>query len=334
MQKFDEKIDEVKKLYEETGQTHHLVRLRNLRVKFGHRISMRPRTDVSPKIKPAKNPFPDIVNDIPELDYKDVTPKILRGAIQHQGALIARNFLSDEDIVSLREGIDKTFDESTKYFSDDPKIIQTRDKKSPWFRLDLPIKGVFDKGSVGFMHRTGSVWTFLSPFVVHRLLNAFEDAGLLPTLDEYFEGRTCLSFNKSVLRRLDPLKRPADWHQDGAFMTEDIKSVNLWIALSDCGAGTDCPGMDFVPKRLNEIVPTGTNKAAHGWSVSPESVDEWFKDCPPVTPTYKAGDGIFFDHYNLHATSYSPDYTKTRYALETWFFAEEFAAHNQKPTYW
>lgn len=133
---------------------------------------------------------------------------------------------------------------------------------------------------------------------------------------------------------MDPLDKPAEWHQDGAFMTEEIKSINLWIALSDCGKGTNCPGMDFVPKRLDKIMPTGGEHGLFHWSVSPKSIDKWFKDCPPVTPTYKAGDAIFFDHYNLHVTSYSPEYTKPRYALETWFFAEDFPAHNQKPAYW
>jgi len=310
------------------------VRLRNLRVKFGKQLSRQAKAKSKPSFKPAANPFPDVENDIPEVAYKDMTADMLSGAIQHQGALIVRNFFPVEAVESLRDGIDATFEESSNYFSGDAKKREGGDRNSPWFRLDLPVKDVYDKGSVVFMMMTGSVWTFLSPVVCHRLLSAFEKAGLRETLDQYFEGRTCLSFNKSVLRRMEPLKEPPEWHQDGAFMTDGIKSVNLWIALSDCGAGTDCPGMDFVPKRLNKIMPTGGDHGVFKWSVSPHSIDEWFKDTPPITPTYKAGDAIFFDHYNLHATSYSPDYTKQRYALETWFFAEDYAAQNQSPTYW
>ena len=336
MLNFDEKIAEARTQFDETGHTHHLVRERNLRVNHGQRVAPPVSQKEKTAAKDVTNPFPDVRNAIPEMEYSEVTAEILTGAIVHHGALIVRNFFGNKDIKKFKNGIDETFYESSKHFALDlqDKPTEPIDKKSPWFRLKLPGKKLFDPGSVGFMLMTGSVWTFLSPAVCHDLLRAFERAKLRKLLDKYFKGRTCLSFNKSVLRRMDPLKAPADWHQDGAFMDEHIKSINLWVALSDCGAGTDCPGMDFVPKRLNKIMPTGTNKAKYDWSVSHESVEEWFQECPPITPTYKAGDAIFFDHYNLHVTSYSPDYTKRRYALETWFFAQEHAASNQSPTVW
>ncbi len=336
MLKLDQRIAEARQKFKKTGHTHHLVHERNMRVNFGQRVA--PPQSQYEKIKPGDvpNPFPGLKNDIPEMEYKDVTSDILTGAIIHHGALIVRNFFGNGIVENFRKGIDETFYESSKHFALDlqDKPTEPIDERSPWFRRQLPGEKLFDPGSVGFMLMTGSVWTFLSPAVCHDLLKSFEDVNLRGLLDEYFDDRTCLSFNKSVLRRMDPLGHPADWHQDGAFMDEHIKSINLWVALSDCGAGTDCPGMDFVPKRLNKIMPTGINKAKYDWSVSHESVSEWFKDCPPVTPTYKAGDAIFFDHYNLHVTSYSPEYTKRRYALETWFFAQKHAASNQSPMYW
>jgi len=336
MLEFDKQITQLRERFERTGLPRHLFQERNLRAEYGQRMA--PSVNMHKKIQPedVANPFPGVRNDIPEIAYKDVTNETLRGAIIHHGALIVRDFLASEQVGEFRDGIDKTFFEGSKRFAPSPeeKPSEQINRRSPWFQMNLPGERMFEKGSVVFMLKTGSMWTFLSPAMCHNLLKAFEGANLRTLLDEYFEDRTCLSFNKSVLRRMDPLQGPADWHQDGAFMSEQIKSINLWVALSDCGAGTDCPGMDFVPKRLNKILPTGTNEANFDWSVSPKSVTEWFKDCPPVTPTYKAGDAVFFDHYNLHATSYSPDYTKRRYALETWFFAQKHAAINQSPMYW
>jgi len=335
MLKFEQKIKEVKERYADTGHPHHLVRMRNIRLKFGARIKGAPASAKPPFIKKVSNPFPDIKNDIPEIDYSELTPKILAGSIQHHGALIVRNILPQTEVKTLKDGIDETFDESQRFFSGKGKPAQDDPIwKSKWFRTDLPVPGYFKKGAVTMMLETGSIWTFLSPTVSHRLLDVFEKVNLRKFLDKYFGGRTCVSFNKSVLRRMDPLENPADWHQDGSFMTAAIKSINLWVALSECGKGTDCPGMDFVPRRFNEIVEMGTNEAHFDWSVSQKTVREKFSDTPPITPHFNAGDGIFFDHYNLHVTSYDPSYTRKRYALETWFFPEEFAAKNQYPIAW
>ena len=40
-----------------------------------------------------------------------------------------------------------------------------------------------------------------------------------------------------------------------------------------------------------------------------------------VRPHYPAGDAIFFDQMNLHTTSGGPTMTKTRYAIESWWFS-------------
>jgi len=335
MLKFEEKIKEVKQKYADTGHPHHLVRMRNIRLKFGHRIKGADPKGEKPEMKKAPDPFPDLKNGIPEIDYKDLKPAILAGAIQHHGALIVRNIMPQKHVKSLRDRIDETFDESDRFFSGKGKPPPEDPVwKSQWFRTDLPIKGYFKLGAVNIMLNTGSIWTFLSPNVSNYLLEVFEKVKLRRFLDRYFGGRTCVSFNKSVLRRMDPLKAPADWHQDGSFMTAAIKSINLWVALSECGEGTDCPGMDFVPRRFDEIVETGTNEAHFDWSVSQKTVREKFADTPPVTPHFNEGDGIFFDHFNLHVTSYDPGYTRKRYALETWFFPEEYAAKNQLPIAW
>ena len=203
-----------------------------------------------------------------------------------------------------------------------------------WFHPIPEMHNQVKTNAIGMMQKTGAVWTFLSPKVAYELMSCFSDLGLKELMAEYFEEQPCVSFLKSTLRRVEPLERPADWHQDGAFMGSNIKSLNLWIALTECGTGTSSPGMEIVPKRLDEVLPGGTNGAAFDWSVSQKSVREWFKDCPPERPHFNEGDAIFFDHLNLHATAYDENFTLPRYAIETWFFAQSYNAKNQIPVLW
>lgn len=123
-----------------------------------------------------------------------------------------------------------------------------------------------------FLSAAGDVYTQLSPMAANTLSKFFLAAGLKPLLQGYFEDEPCISFRKSVLRRTQPLKAPADWHQDGAFMNSGIKSLNFWMSLTDCGTGTQSPGMDLIPRRLNEVVKPGTNGAAFDWTVSPATI--------------------------------------------------------------
>ena len=69
-----------------------------------------------------------------------------------------------------------------------------------------------------------------------------------------------------------PTDTNTNWHQDGAFLGRDVRSLNLWLALSPCGV--DAPGLDIVPQRFDEILPTGTEGALFDWSVSPQVVED------------------------------------------------------------
>lgn len=39
-----------------------------------------------------------------------------------------------------------------------------------------------------------------------------------------------------------------------------------------------------------------------------------------MRPDFEAGDALLFDHMFVHRTGTDPRMTKSRYALETWFF--------------
>ncbi|MEM9668166.1 MAG: hypothetical protein AAF950_04500 [Pseudomonadota bacterium] len=319
-----------------------LTRLRDLRVNGGlSHIRRGSQTGIRDEPCPphAADPFPGLTGALPEVEASELTIDVLAGAIRHHGSLIVRNLADENFVAEMRDQIERVLDSCNLFYSTNGKVRASEalsgDGYDPrWFNPSDAIAEYFDKREVGFLKRTGSVYTNLSPQAAYSMSEFFHQAGLKRLLTDYFNDEPCTSFRKSVLRRAQPLKMPADWHQDGAFMTEDIKSINLWLSLSECGEGTDCPGMDLVPKRLPDIVPPGINGAAFKWSVSAKTVSEQFKDTPPVRPWFGEGDAIFFDHLNLHATSYDPVFTKQRYAIETWFFSRSHNAENQIPVLW
>jgi ectoine hydroxylase-related dioxygenase (phytanoyl-CoA dioxygenase family) len=141
--------------------------------------------------------------------------------------------------------------------------------------------------------------------------------------------RPALSVAKSTLRRVQPTGGH-DWHQDGAFLGRDVRSVNVWLALSDCGS--TAPGMDVVGSRLPYILQTHSHGAYFDWSVGQGMVDILAEGGAPVlTPEFGPGDALLFDHMMLHRTSVKPGMTGTRWAIESWFFAPTCYPYDQIP---
>ncbi len=277
------------------------------------------------------DPFPEVKNKIPEIAAKDLNVERLAGGVRHHGSLIVRNLISEQMADRLSSGIDKVMNHSDTFFKN---IRKENNPGTRWFNpVSKNSLDDFGKG-VKMMQKSGSMYALYSPRVSTDLIAVFERIQLKKMLEQYFEEQPCFSIKKWVLRKMTPLASPTDWHQDGAFMGKEIKSMNLWMALNDCGAGTDSPGMDFIPKRLHDIAPTGTEGAMFNWSVSRKYIADTFTDPMPERPSFKKGDAIFFDHMNLHCTSYSEDFKQQRYAIETWFFAQSSAPEKQLPAIW
>ena len=170
-----------------------------------------------------------------------------------------------------------------------------------------------------------------SPHLLERILSTYEDLGLKALLTEYFGERPVLSANKATLRRAR-LDGGTDWHQDGAFLGSNLRSLNVWVTLTDCGV--DAPTMDIVPRRFDEVQETGTGGAIFDWAVGPAVVERLSVDAPVVRPQFKAGDAMLFDDMLLHRTALSPEMTRTRHALEAWFFAPSTYPAGQVPIVW
>ena len=323
--------------YRRSGEAGDLVRLRDGRIRLGQGIDGGAPTAWGDRRQdpPPRDLFTPAPGTLPEIDARALDLDHLASAMHHHGALIVRGLFSPRTAMAFRHDIDAVLD-ALRVFLD--AKAEGRDADLPTAQKVLfqpiPNSDQLHKGmGSAFLGLSGAVGTLLSPLVSHRLLDQFETLGLRRLLQRYFRDEPCLSFYKSVLRRAEPLPHPAEWHQDGAFMDEGIDSLNLWVALSDCGPGTNSPGMDLVPRRLDRIVPPGTDGALFDWSVSEETVARTFRD-PVARPRFDAGDAVFFDHFNLHATSSAPDFTRPRYAIETWFFAKSRCALNQIPVCW
>jgi hypothetical protein len=89
--------------------------------------------------------------------------------------------------------------------------------------------------------------------------------------------------------------------------------------------------MDMVPRRMTDIVPTGTEGALMSWTVSQILVEDAAGDTPPVRLQFREGDAIIFDEMNLHRSAVSPGMTKDRFAIEAWFFAPSCYPIEQLP---
>ena len=108
------------------------------------------------------------------------------------------------------------------------------------------------------------------------------------------------------------------WHQDGAFLGQ-VRALNVWLSLSRCG--DVAPGLDIVPERLEEIVPTGTEGATFDWSVSRRRSSRR----PPATPAScgrSSSPATCCSSTRCSSTrpAADPSMPNPRYAIESWFF--------------
>jgi hypothetical protein len=149
-----------------------------------------------------------------------------------------------------------------------------------------------------------------------EMLEMFASAGLPELVGAYLGERPLISLQKTTLRKAEP-HVPGAWHQDGAFMG-DVRALNLWLSLSRCG--DESPGLDVVPRRLDQIVATATDDAVLDYQVSQAKAEEAAGDKRITRPIFEPGDALFFDELFLHQTGSDPAMPKPRFAIESWFF--------------
>lgn len=262
---------------------------------------------------------------LPEIHAHELSAAILAAGIRHHGALLVRGLFPASTAAQLVDGIKQALAACAAW-----RERGAGEFDSSWYaRLPLQ-KGCKLAGARPWVEGRGDgVWLADSPRMLYELTELFETTGITRLLEQYFGERPILSVGKSTLRCVPATTRRTDWHQDGAFMGANIRSVNVWTALSHCGV--DASGLEVLPCRMPRVLKTGSHGACFDWSVGPGMVAEAAGGVATSSPIFEPGDALLFDHLFVHRTGVPAAIAKDRYAIESWFFAPSAYPATQVP---
>lgn len=246
---------------------------------------------------------------VPEIGPEELTPELLRGAILVSGCLLVRGAVERSRAEGLADSIDELFHERNAKVAGEATDGASYEEFQP-----EPGQGTLDERP--WIAEGGGVLAVDSPPLIGEMLSAFERVGLSSAIRGYLGEPAIISAQKCTLRRADPAVGGA-WHQDGNFMG-DVRSLNVWLSLSRCG--DVAPGLDLVPKRIEYLVPAGTDGMPLSYVIAPQKVAEAAGETPILRPVFEPGDALLFDHWFLHQTGSDPAMPNPRFAIESWFF--------------
>ena len=259
-------------------------------------------------VPPARNPE----SRLAEISLDELTPEVLRAAILDSGSLLVRGAMDEAGALELADEIERSFATRTRlkgtgggdpegYYDEfepeDPYAVHKRD----------------------WIEEGGGVLASDSPKVFAEMFDAFDRMNLVDAIEGYLGEKPAVSADKCTLRKATPDVVGA-WHQDGKFMGDDIRAMNVWLSLSHCGGDNPAPGMDLVPLRLDGHVAAGTEGTWFDSQVSQAVAEETAGEIGIVRPAFRPGDLLLFDELFLHQTGGGPGLTEPRYAIESWFF--------------
>lgn len=264
-----------------------------------------------------RDPFPDVEGRPPEVSPAELTTDILGGAIQHHGCVLVRGLFSEERAATLVCDTDRAFAARVASEAGAPP-----GETSPWYAPFVPDAQWPELAAAqrNWVRDCGAMWIADSPAALFDIMEGLAEAGIPELLHDYLGEVPAMSVNKCTLRRVRP-KASGAWHQDGSFLGSGMRTVDVWVALSECGGDTDAPGLALVPRRIDRVLATNHGDAASPIAVSQTDLLEVLGGKPPLRPTFAPGDALLFDELFLHCTGGTTDKTMDRYALEAWFFA-------------
>ena len=276
------------------------------------------RTDWPPRYE---DPFPD-ERGIPSIAADELTSAIMGGAIEHHGVLWVKGLATPDQAEALRQNVERAFAARDAYYAASGAAAP-----DPFYTRAPVETAIADARH--FLEDGGGVWTADSPRMLATLVELFEHSGIIDVIAGHLGERPALSIGKSTLRRV-PIDTGTDWHQDGSFLGPDVRTINVWLALSPCGV--DAAGLDIVARRLPYVLQTGSHGATFNWSVGPGLVETLVEGGVEIaSPVFEPGDALLFDHLMLHRTGARPNLTRPRWAIETWFFAPSCHPIDQGP---
>jgi hypothetical protein len=253
--------------------------------------------------EPALQRLPE-ADGLPEIAPADLDPELLRAGILRDGCLLVRGLVPREAALAFAEQIERAFAE------------RDRGSEPGWYEEFEPDQRFNPIDNRSWIKEGGGVLAIDSPLLSFEMRELFESAGVTELVAGYLGEPPLISVEKTTLRKASPTVGGA-WHQDGAFMGK-VRSLNLWLALSRCG--DVAPGLDIVPRRLEEFAPTGTDEAVLSYQVSQTKAEAAAGDVAIVRPVFEPGDALFFDEKCLHQTASDPSMPNPRFAIENWFF--------------
>jgi hypothetical protein len=271
------------------------------------------------------DPFPDLDRQIPEVDAPQLTSEVLAGSIAHHGSLIVRNVFSAAQAGRVVETIEHAHRAREQV---EARIDAGADDAAAWYR-PLPSNRRITAALRKRVGDGGGIWLADSPIATAQIIDGLAETNVLESVRGHFGERPVFSLQKSTLRRVAPVHKFTSWHQDGSFLDADVRSMNLWLALSHCGGAEPTPGLEVVPKRVPEILPVDNVMA--NYAISFEVVAETTADAPTVIPEFAPGDALMFDERCLHRTHLGLEMTRSRYALECWMFAPSHQSSKYTP---
>jgi hypothetical protein len=261
-------------------------------------------------VEPDFDALPTDTN-LPEVSRDQLTPGLIRAAILRHGAILVRGLTDPGAAARLGEEIDRAFAarEALEPMQSDPDGYYEELGPEP------PFDPIMERH---WVKEGGGLLAADSPKVAFQMTELFDSAQLREVVGGYLQEAPCFSAHKTTLRKATP-DVPGAWHQDGKFLG-DVNSVNLWLSLSHCG--DTAPGMDLVPRRLEEIVSAGVGEEGFQKIVVTQEQAEALAEPAGgiVRPIFEPGDAMFFDHLYLHQTASDPSMPDPRYAVESWFF--------------
>jgi hypothetical protein len=263
------------------------------------------------------------VTGIPEIQAHELSAAAIAAGLLHHGCLIVRGLVPPDRAGRLVEGIDRAFDALDTATASNFTV-----DTAPWFSPFVPKDGnEYTHLERAWTRSIGGVLAADSPRMMYEVIDALQAVDMGRHLDEYLGEWPALSVKKFTLRRA-PADAPSEWHQDGSFLGTAIRTVNVWMALSPCGV--DAPGLEIIPRRFDELVERGTGTALFDWSVGTAAADR-VAEGRTACPVFAPGDVALFDQMTLHRTSVTPEMTKPRYCVESWFFAPSTYPLDQVP---
>ncbi len=268
----------------------------------------------------------DLVDGLPTIAPEDLSAPLLSHALSRYGCLFVPGLLDADQVDHAVDGIDRAFEELDRYEAA-PLAARSPEERA-WFEpfhAAGPYAGM-ELGGRSFTRSTGGIWTIESPRMLFDVLELFERNGVIDAVSGHLGERPVMSASKCNIRRTPP-HIPGGWHQDGSFIGTDVSTVDAWVSLSHCGR--DAAGLDVVVHPFQHLLRTGIDGVVIPHEVVLEAIAEL--GLPVISREYGPGDALLFDHLFVHRTAITPEMTRDRYALETWFFAPSRYPDSQIP---